>query len=239
MTAPVIEKSGWDELWNKKLHQYLDTVPRTGIFVGHLFPKARTFLELGAGSARDSYYLNQVGYHSTGSDYSDAAFDAWRDVYGDNFPIKLVDAFKIDAADDAYDVTFHNGLYVLFDDEPIKQLIREQARITRSAMVIIVHNKRNTRLESKFKTLAKTDALYRIRFFDPHEMVRLVKESGVAYSSVKVRKFGGPADRTYAWSGATARKPSLCKRLGGLTSFAYQLQPWSLVERSAIVVHFG
>lgn len=237
MSAPVTESKSWDALWDQKMAQYLNTTPRTGIFVDVLFPQATSFLELGAGSARDAYYLSQRGKAATASDFSESALETWKRIYGESFSTKLVDAFNIDARDRAYDVTFHNGLYVLFEDDQIERLIVEQHRVSSQAMVIITHNKRNVRLESTLKERAKSDPLYRIRFFDAEDIVALVKRSGVQYDQIEIKKFGGPADRIYRILGADAGHTNRSKLSGSIVTTLYPLQPWSRVERSAVVVH--
>ena len=139
MTKPVTDASGWNELWSTNFRNYVHGTPRTGVFVLRLFPHAQSYLEIGAGSARDSFYLSQNFKKATASDFSDEVVAKWKEVYGSDFRGEQIDAFNIDATDSAFDISFHNGLYVLFDDDQIKKLIVEQFRITRQAMVIIVH----------------------------------------------------------------------------------------------------
>lgn len=237
MSTPITDSKTWDSLWSANFAKYIEGAPRTGVFVHRITPKAKTYLELGAGSARDSFYLNIIGKHAVASDFSEIAIDAWRKSFGPVLPAKLVDAFHIDATDGAFDVTFHNGLYVLFDDDKIKALVAEQRRVTRSTMIIIVHNKRNSRLVSSFAQLGDDNPIFRIRLFDPLEMVSLVQNSGIPYRKITVHKFGGPADRFYHWFGARVHDTKRSSIAGALANILYPLQPWARVERAAIVVH--
>jgi hypothetical protein len=236
MMTPVTDSVGWDELWRKNLEDYVQGAPRTGVFVHHLFPNARTYLELGAGSARDSFHLSQLGRVATASDFSPAV-EGWRRIYPPDFRGKLVDAFNIEAPESAFDVTFHNGLYVLFDDDQIRRALVEQRRVTRQAMVIIVHNKRNTRGVRSFEALRETNPLFRIRFFEPEEIASLVKASGIGYRDVSIHKFGGPSDLAYQILKTNAHTTQRNLWLGGLASRLYPLTPWSRVERIATIVH--
>jgi len=238
MTTPVIESAGWDELWKKNMLSYTKGAPRTGVFLLRLFPNARTYLELGAGSARDSFYLSQLGKAATASDFSPEAVEQWPEIYSQDFRGRQIDVFDIDAPDAAFDVTFHNGLYVLLDNDQIRRAIVEQRRVTRQAMVIIVHNKRNTRLVRAFEALSETDPLFRIRFFEPEEIMSLVKASGIDYSGLSIHKFGGPFDLAYRLLKTNLRTPHRHRWLGGLASRLYPLTPWPLVERTATIIRF-
>jgi hypothetical protein len=233
MTTPVTDSVGWDELWRKNLECYVQGAPRTGVFVHHLFPDARTYLELGAGSARDSFHLSQLGKVATASDFSPAAVEGWRRIYSPDFRGKQVDVFNIDAPESAFDVTFHNGLFVYFGDDQIKRALVEQRRVTRQAMVIIVHNKRDTRRVRSFEALRETNPLFRIRFFEPEEIASLVKASGIGYRDLSIHKFGGPSDLAYR---VLKTNPHTTQRnlwLGGLASRLKPLTPWSRAERTA------
>ena len=77
--------------------------------------------------------------------------------------------------DKEYDVTFHNGLWVLFnDDNDILKLVKEQARISKRIIITTVHNAHNQEFIDYFKKLSKTDELYKIRFFSKEEMTNIL-----------------------------------------------------------------
>jgi len=73
-------------------------------------------------------------------------------------------------------VSYHNGVWVLFDDAQIKALAAEQARITQSRMIATVHNAHNRQFVEYFDRLKKNDSLYDIRFFEMDELSSLMRE---------------------------------------------------------------
>jgi SAM-dependent methyltransferase len=237
MKPSVTDETGWDSLWKVNMAGYIQGAPRTGVFVHRLLPHARTYLELGAGSARDSFYLSQLGKVVTASDFSAEAVAAWGSVYPPSFTGRQIDAFKIAAPDAAFDVTFHNGLYVLFTDEQILQMLVEQRRVSGQAMVIITHNRLNPRMVQSAERQSELNPLFRIRFFGRDEVAELVTRSGIKYRKMEVKKFGGPSDRVYRLLKTDAFSTARSKLLGGLAAQLYPLGPWSHVERVATVIY--
>ncbi len=142
-------------------------------------------------------------------------------------------------SDHSVDLSFSNGFWVLFnDDARILDLAREQARVTRRWMVVLVHNGLNSRLRTKFANSAKTDDLYNIRFFSPDEVERIVRASGIAFRSISLEKFGGACDLLYRSrlkgipNIASGLAPNIVPRL-------YNRQQWSGTERVACVVELA
>lgn len=177
----------WNEAWDKYSQLYVNVIPRQAYYLSfllrdhlrHVVPcesETLKFLELGAGSYRDTAKLNDWGYDCIGLDYSEKAHSIARE----NYPLhqdklRCGDALNLDWPDRYFDVSFHNGLFVCFrDDDILEKMMREQARVTKTAVVCTVHNHDNTTLKNNFRRLAKNETLYDIRFFTPAEMHALM-----------------------------------------------------------------
>ena len=172
-TIGITEMEQWDKEWTKIFDHYQQDL-RHGYYINAFIPDEKTrALEIGAGSFRDMALLNRLGVDCDGTDFSQTAVDMARKLFphlknkifqGDAFDFKHID-------DKSYDVTFHNGLWVLFNDESdLLRLINEQARISKKFLIATVHNAHNKSFLDYFKELSVNDALYRIRFFEAEEM---------------------------------------------------------------------
>lgn len=176
-----MSKEQWREAWSRHLSNYRNAFPRTGLHLEMLFPdRSLRFLELGGATLRDANYLAMRGYDATGSDYEpETVRIAAASCANPALKTMVLDAFATGLPDDAFDVTFHNGLWVCFgSDDKIRQLLAEQARITSRYLVVIVHNAHNDRLRRTFAERAKTDRLYDIRFFRRPELASLLEPYG-------------------------------------------------------------
>ena len=227
----------WESAWARHIEQYLSAPPRTGYWIQQRLPlKGRNILEIAGGSCRDSRYLALEGINATGSDFEKKTLDYLEGRFKDS-PLKLrqADGFSLPFHDDEFFATFHNGFWVLFSDADIRKLAIEQARITSRYMVVLAHNRLNARLVERFKSKAKTDDLYRIRFFTPEELVERVRDSGIRTRSVSVEKFGGVPDLLFSEK-ITQGSGTMQSLMGRLASRLYSVQPWNRVERIACVI---
>lgn len=227
----------WETAWVRHLEQYLASPPRTGHWLMQALPlNGHTVLEIAGGSCRDSRFLATQGINCTGSDFERKTLEYLENRFK-NSPLKLrqADGFALPFHDNEFYASFHNGFWVLFSNADVRKLAVEQARITQRYMVILVHNKCNSELMDTFAQKAKTDELYRIRFFEPDEVIDIVRSSGIKIKSLSIQKFGGLADTLYSPAfGGTSKvvqglKNTLIPRL-------YKVQPWSKVERVACVI---
>lgn len=170
----MVEKTNdfWKDSWQQHWSSYLSTPPHQGPCLELLFPNTSwSFLEMGGGTMRDSAYLAGTGRKATGSDYLPEATARARETHKNTMEIITLDAFQTGLPDGAFDVTFHNGLWVLFShDEDIRKLAAEQARITRKYMVATVHCAHNQEYQRDFQERAKSDDLYNLRFFEIDEV---------------------------------------------------------------------
>jgi hypothetical protein len=163
---------------------------------------------------RDANYLAAKGRRVIASDFTaELAEDPRLASSNPLLEIRVLDAFATGLADKAFDVSYHNGLWVYFqNDEQIHRLAREQARITRRYMVVTVHSAQNERLKASFASRAAEDPLYDVRFFTRDELFHLLKP----YGRTKMFPFGGPWDRQLLEGWRLGRLPS------GLRRWIYQ-----------------
>src|SRR5690606_24850313 len=89
--------------------------------------------------------------------------------------IHQMSAFEMGFDDDAFDVTYHNGFWILFGDPEIHALAKEQARVSRKRMIVTVHNKHNKEFVDYFEMKKQTDPLFDIRFFEVDEIASLMR----------------------------------------------------------------
>ncbi|WP_153556596.1 class I SAM-dependent methyltransferase [Roseimaritima sediminicola] len=226
----------WSEKWIKHIETYLTADPRTGRWLQSRFNLCgQTVLEVAGGSCRDSRFLHEQGVDATGSDFDARTLQYLRDRdKASEFRLRREDAFALDCESKSFDVVFHNGFWVLFDDdEKLVDSLREHVRVARRYVVILVHNKRNRKLVDTFSRKGKTDALYNIRFFTPEEVRRLCNAPGLGIKRVHIEKFGGPLDGYY---GNNRRIPLPLRLRHYLIPKLYRAQPWPLVERVAAII---
>lgn len=166
-------KDFWTSAWSRHYDTYYSAVPRQAYYLDFVLDGAdRRLLEIGAGSFRDSVRLNEWGYDCTGTDFSDEAATRAKAGYP-QFAEKLhaMDASALEFEDNAFDVSFHNGFFVLFEDDAVIQsFLQEQLRVTKRKVICTVHNALNTQRVEKFRELSESDSLYDIRFFTPDEI---------------------------------------------------------------------
>ena len=131
--------------------------------------------ELAAGSFRDVGHLLSKRINCQGGDFSrkcvQKAQENWPQ-WRERFSVK--DAFYTGFPDNAFDLTYHNGFWVLFEDTDLEKLIREQARITRNVMVATVHNGHNAQFKRYFRDRSEKDELFDVRFFEENELTDLM-----------------------------------------------------------------
>ncbi len=236
----MIKNDAWPELWRRHLDQYLAKPPRTGFWMqAHFGRKANSFLELGCGSGRDALYLASRGHQVVGTDLDAETLGELNRRFGrEGMSFEPADANALQFDDDTFDVVYHNGLWVLFDDDHfIGELLTEQTRVASRYAVILVHNAENEELVSRFRRRAQEDDLYDIRFFTRQELQGLVEQAGYSADRIQMLKFGGRWDLLYR---AKRVKKVIPNVLWPVRQHAvphlYSLEDWSRVERIACVI---
>jgi len=225
----------WGQSWARHLRDYLAAPARCGMWLDSRFDlRGLSTLECAGGSCRDSRYLFNRGYACAGSDFDQKTLDYVKTHFpSSDFDMSRQDAFALDCRDGQFDVVFHNGFWGYFDDEAIHRLLREQVRVARKYAVALVHNAENPALADRFARKSRQDDLYKIRFFSRDDMLRVVQGSGIRYKSLRLEKFGGPADLLF---GLSRRMPALLPLTARLVPRLYRWQRWSTAERVAVVI---
>ncbi len=164
-------QQSWDEKWPEIFDHYQQDLRHAYYIRALKNPNEHKLLEIGAGSFRDMAQLCRWGIDCHGVDYSAEAVK----LAQKQFPklahkISQMDAFHYTFGDASFDLTYHNGVWVLFSDDDIKKLALEQARISKYRMIATVHNAHNQGFVSYFERMAQNDPLYQIRFFTVDEM---------------------------------------------------------------------
>jgi ubiquinone/menaquinone biosynthesis C-methylase UbiE len=237
------DKNFWENAWPRYIDAYLaTTASRAGIFIhSQLGSQITNVLEIAAGSSRDSLYLAMNGYQATASDFDAKTINYLKERIGSisGFELQTADAFELPFNDKHFDLVFHNGFFVLFNEnEKLISLLKEQERVSRRYILIIVHNKLNEKLLKIFKKKSQSDDLYNIRFFSSHEILEIVQKSGINYKSIRVLKFGSIGRLGIDYVAYNSPLNSVISK-----SFSekwvpklYQLQSWNRTERVALVI---
>lgn len=227
----------WEESWIKYIETYLNTTPRAGIFIKKYF-KNNKVLEIAGGSCRDSRYLANNKFDATGSDFDGKTLEYLQTTKFPNDTLKYSkeDAFKLSFPDNSFDIIFHNGFFVLFTNNDIQKMLKEQERVSKKHIVFFVHNKENKNLVERFGQKKKDDSLYDIRFFDKNEIKDIVEKSGIKYKKIKLLKFGGRVDVFYRKTLKRFIPNILYPFRKYLISKLYQLQKWEDTERIVCVI---
>ena len=229
-----MKKVDWEKIWEKHLEKYRASEPHVGRFVYVNLKGIQSSLELGCGSARDSYFLATKGIRATASDYAEENIRRLSETLRhDNLVLRTEDAFSLQAADDSFDLVFHDGLFIYFhDDGEIRKLVHEQVRVSRKYVLIVVHNALNHRLMEEYAEKSKSDPLFDIRFFTPQEIMQLVESCDINPRRIAVRKvMGGRLKRVYRYLSE--------KGIRGLFDSPVSpdwLQKWNRTERIACLV---
>lgn len=173
----ITKQSEWDQKWKDIFDHYQQDL-RHAYYINAVLDSAdRKVLEIGAGSFRDMALLNKIEVDCWGTDYSGTSVGLAKSHFSLlSSKIFQSDAFDMfEVADNEFDVSFHNGLWVLFNDNnDLLRLAREQARISKNKIIATVHNGHNKEFVEYFRKLSQNDPLYRIRFYTIDEIQSLM-----------------------------------------------------------------
>jgi len=186
----VKTKEEWNQKWETIFDHYQQDLRHAYYIRAILNPNENKIIELAAGSFRDTGALNAMNIDCYGADYSSNAVLLAKK----QFPLiadKLSeqDSFNINFSDKLFDLSFHNGFWVLFpDDSNILKLMQEQARITKYRIIATVHNAHNKQFVEYFDKLKQNDPLYKVRFFEMEEITELMKKVAKNVNIIPVGK---------------------------------------------------
>ena len=232
----------WEESWHTHLESYLKANPRNGIFIKYLLGnQINSAIEIACGSSRDSIYLAMEGYKSTATDFDAKTITYLTEKFEnvENLDYQTANAFNLPFDDSSFDLVYHNGFFVCLDNnEDLFRLLKEQERVAKKYIWILVHNQLNRKMVSQFEKLSQADKLYNIRFFTPNELEQLVYDSCIKLKQMKILKFGssGKLGVDY-WSSKFPMKNLLSKEmLENIAPKMYQSQSWEQTERVACLI---
>ncbi|MET4728967.1 hypothetical protein ABIE09_002779 [Lysobacter enzymogenes] len=159
----------WDNLFDENIGRYRRARPKRGQFLEEFLQgkgiRPESILEMGAFSGKDIRYLSQRfgSAFCCSLDKERAVFDAAAVVATS---CVAADAFRMPFRDRAFDLTFHSGLIVVFDDAQSAKIVQEQVRVTSKYAVVFAHNRWNV-LDVAVSALKRTrgDSLFRYRRF--------------------------------------------------------------------------
>lgn len=183
-------QESWDAKWPDIFDHYQHDLRHAYYIRALKNSNEQRLLEIGAGSFRDMAALSRWGVDCYGVDYSlEAVKLAQKKFPNLAHKIQQMDAFNYNFENSFFDLTYHNGVWVLFrDDKQINLLAAEQARISKRRIIATVHNAHNKNFVNYFKKMAKTDPLYDIRFFHVDEMHQLLSNVSSKITIIPVGK---------------------------------------------------
>lgn len=228
----------WSKAWIRHIEGYLNATPRAGIFIKNYFKSNKKVLEIAGGSCRDSRYLANNNFDATGSDFDE---NTLKYLQQQRFPNDILkyskeNAFSLSFKENSFDLIFHNGFFVLFDDRQIISMLKEQERVSKRFIVIFVHNRENKKLVEVFQKKSTNDDLYKIRFFDKNEIVKIVENSAIKYKKIDILKFGGIFDAFYRKKIKKTIPNILYPVREWIVPKLYQFQKWEDTERICCII---
>ena len=200
--------------------------------------QTNNILEIAGGSCRDSRYLANNNFKVIGSDFDSKTIEYLKER---NIPKNLLEysvenAFNLSFEQNKFDLVFHNGFFVLLNDDEIKKALLMQEYVSKKYIVFFVHNASNEKLVMDYKKLAEKDSLYDIRFFTKDEIKNIISQSNIDYDKIEILKFGGKIDALY---NKTIKKyiPNIFYPMSRIfVPKLYQYQKWENTERLACII---
>lgn len=185
----LASETEWDRQWTSIFDHYQQDI-RHAYYIRALKRRnEQRLLEIAAGSFRDMAALCRWGISCDGVDYSAESVERAKQQFPDlQHRIHKMDAFHLTFEDAAFDLTYHNGVWGLFDDAQIVALAKEQARISKRRIMATVHNAHNVPFSQYFDKMKQADPLYNIRFFRREEITALMSQVCSKVSVVPVGK---------------------------------------------------
>lgn len=136
----------WDALFDANMALYRGARPKRAQYVLDFLVSSglspASILEMGAFSGKDIRYLAEKIPDALccGLDKERGVFDA---LASRTTSCVVADAFHMPFRDRAFDISFHSGLIIVFDDLRSADIIREQLRVTSGYAFVFGHNRWN------------------------------------------------------------------------------------------------
>jgi len=175
--SKLTSNTDWDSKWPDIFKHYQNDLRHAHYIQALKNKNEKCLLEIAAGSFRDMAALNRWGVVCEGMDFSAESVVLAKKQFPDiSKKIHQMDGFAFQFQDKEFDLTYHNGFWVLFNDTDIDLLAKEQARISKYRMIATVHNAHNVQFKNYFKMKAENDPLFRIRFFYEKEIRNIMSK---------------------------------------------------------------
>ena len=193
----------WSNLYSENRETYARARPKRGQLIAEFLQQQNLdvdgehcFLEEGAFSAKDSLFLATL-YRNSSFNVMDFNEDVLKDKAGDKLSCVCADAFNLPFKPRSFDVSFHSGLIILFNNLQVEKIVTEQLVVTRQYAFIFGHNVWNLVdiITSYFKRVVLGRKIFRFRRFSSAELKRLCSGKGeilqVTYCDNMIHNFIG------------------------------------------------
>jgi SAM-dependent methyltransferase len=178
-----LDNKEWNRIWKKHVDPYLKSVPEQGnlILLALGTRNVHAALEVGAGSCRNSVFLAQNNVDTVALDYCRFSLNKANMNLNNKQNINFIvaDAFHLPFKDDAFDLVFHDSVFIFYDDENINNLLDEQKRVTRKFVAVTVHCAENKIHSYMIRRKRSESRLYDFRFFKKNEIISLLETHGI------------------------------------------------------------
>ncbi|MEI2454062.1 hypothetical protein ABU614_11710 [Lysobacter firmicutimachus] len=172
----------WDALFDSNIELYRGARPKRAErvleFLRDIDLMPASVLEMGAFSGKDIRYLSEKLPQTLccSLDKERGVFDRAASAATS---CVVADAFHMPFRDSAFEITFHSGLIVVFDDRQSAKIVEEQLRVTSGYAFVFAHNRWNfiDVLVSAAKRL-RGNSLFRYRRFTKGLLRGMVPDNG-------------------------------------------------------------
>ena len=170
-------KKTWGGLLEDNRNRYARARPKRAMYILNYIQRncdamlLESFHEQGAFSGKDIKHLKEsLGVGSFCA--SDLSIPVVNHLKDQSLSAVACDAFHLPFRNSAFDLTFHSGLLVCFDNENAKDIVREQVRTTNKLAFVFVHNELSwvDKLSAFFKRVVLRKAIFSYRRFTKEEL---------------------------------------------------------------------
>jgi hypothetical protein len=173
----------WGFLFDQNIDGYRASRPKRGEYIirilGDMGVSApRSILEIGAFSGKDIRYLAREipDAFCCSTDLEPRVFD---DEAKAATSCVVANAFAMPFCDQAYEISFHSGLIICFDEVNASRIIEEQLRVTSRYAIVFGHNRWNfIDVFVSFMKRGRGNSLFRYRRFTKAIFRRISPRSG-------------------------------------------------------------
>lgn len=164
----------WNAEWERDFELYHTDLRFTYILRSILRKSEKRILEIAGGSFRDTLNISRLtDVNCIGIDSCEKCVE----LAQKKFPLqrdklKVMNAFNLQFPDKYFDMSFHNGFWGFFQDSEIRQLIKEQVRVSRDRIIAVCHNMENVKNSKSLNELSTL--MTSLRPFSKEELLSLM-----------------------------------------------------------------